>query len=72
MGVHYILRSCIEIKMMKSKSHNTRKKILDRAAEFIQSAHTVGNETVLIVGNNDISDDSVDTVFRKFRNVSEQ
>ena len=58
--------------MMKSKAHNSMKKNLDHAAEFVQSAHTVGNETVLIVGNNDISDDSVDTVFRKFRKISEQ
>ena len=51
---------------------DTRKKNLDGAAEFFQSAQTIGKETVIIVGNNDICDNSVDIVIEKFRNVRDQ
>ena len=57
----------VEIKVL-----DTRKKNLDGAAEFFQSAQTVGKETVIIVGNNYICDNSVDIVIEKFRNVRDQ
>ena len=57
----------VEIKVL-----DARKKNLDGAAEFIQSAQTLGKETVLIVGSNDIGESSADTVFRKFRNIRDK
>lgn len=47
------------------------KKNLHDAKEFLQTAKAVGKETLLIVGNNDISNSSATEVYKYVCNISD-